>query len=306
MFLPTPPAAGLLKCELHKGNPCVWSSRFSVRLRCRQKPNRSVHPPLAAGLRPHLNAKHSTQVSEPGIISFRSHCPFPHPAKLASMKRKFARRSARATPPAPAAPADSRESVAATAPRPDAEIPGRIDSDSVREENQTGSNPMKANPSQCDRIKPKKIKNPRILCIRRGISVVLRLQASSTAAGGENILKCVGASCRNFVWFAIAVPTPRHPLGNGNGINHGTHRAHGRAGTLDSFPFRVLRVFRGFPRYSEPIQSNPNHKSTPGALTANPVFTFALPGDLLEFRPIKDRGGLIWQHHGGCRQCQRG
>ena len=117
LFLPTPPAAGLLKCELHKGNPCVWSSRFSVRPRCRQRPNRSVHPPLAAVLRPHLNAKHSTQVSEPGIISFRSHCPFPHPAKLASMKRKFARRSARATPPAPAAPVDFGEAVAAPAPR---------------------------------------------------------------------------------------------------------------------------------------------------------------------------------------------
>ena len=156
LFFPTPPAAGLLKCELHKGNPCVWSSRFSVRPRCRQRPNRSVHPPLAAGLRPHLNAKHSTQDSEPGIISFRSHCPFPHPAKLASMKRKFARRSARATPPAPVAPADFRDSLAAPAPRPDAEPPGRIDSDSLRDENHTGSNPIKVNPSQCDRIKPKK------------------------------------------------------------------------------------------------------------------------------------------------------
>ena len=74
------------------------------------------------------------------------------------MKRSFARLSARVTPPASAAPVDFHGSVAATAPRPNAEIPGQIDSDSVREENQTGSNPVKANPSQSDRIKPQKIK----------------------------------------------------------------------------------------------------------------------------------------------------
>ncbi len=81
------------------------------------------------------------------------------------MKRSFARLSARVTPPASAAPVDFHGSVAATAPRPNAEIPGQIDSDSVREENQTGSNPVKANPSQSDRIKPQKIKNPRILYV---------------------------------------------------------------------------------------------------------------------------------------------
>jgi len=74
------------------------------------------------------------------------------------MERKCAHRSASATPPALAAPVDSRESVAAPAPRPDAETPARIDSDSVRDENQTGSNPIKVNPSQSDRIKPQKIK----------------------------------------------------------------------------------------------------------------------------------------------------
>ena len=89
-------------------------------------------------------------------FSFRSNCPFPHAAKLASMKRKFARLSASATPPAPVASADFRDSLAAPAPRPDAEPPGRIDSDSLRDENHTGSNPIKVNPNQCDRIKPKK------------------------------------------------------------------------------------------------------------------------------------------------------
>ena len=74
------------------------------------------------------------------------------------MKRNFARRSACVTPPAPAAPVVSRAFVAATAPRPGAATPGRIDSDSLRDENQTGSNPIQVNPIQSNRIKPKKIK----------------------------------------------------------------------------------------------------------------------------------------------------
>ena len=82
------------------------------------------------------------------------------------MKRKFARLSARVTPPAPAVPVDSAESAPSAAYRPVAETPGRIDSDSVRDENQTGSNPVKVNPSQSDQIKPKKIKNPRMFCVR--------------------------------------------------------------------------------------------------------------------------------------------
>jgi len=80
------------------------------------------------------------------------------------MKRKFAHLSACATPPVPAALVDSRASVAATAPQPDAKTPGRIDSDSLREENQTGSNPIKVSQNQSGRIKPQKIKNPPILC----------------------------------------------------------------------------------------------------------------------------------------------
>ena len=113
--------------------------------------------PLAEGCS-HNRASSRLSTGKTGLFSFRSNCPFPPAAKLASMKRKCARLSARATPPAPAAPADSRESVAATAPWPDAEAPGRIDSDSLRDENQTGSNPVKANQSRSNRIKPQKIK----------------------------------------------------------------------------------------------------------------------------------------------------
>ena len=50
--LPSPTAIGLTE------------TRFSVRPRCRQTPNRSVLPPLAAVLRPRLNSKLSTQNSE--------------------------------------------------------------------------------------------------------------------------------------------------------------------------------------------------------------------------------------------------
>ena len=75
------------------------------------------------------------------------------------MKRNFARLSVSATPLAPAASVDFLASVCATAPRPDAATPGRIDSDSLRDENQTGSNPIKVNPSRSNRIKPQKIKN---------------------------------------------------------------------------------------------------------------------------------------------------
>ena len=50
-----------------------------------------------------------------------------------------------------------------------------------------------------------------------------------------------GTSCRSFASFVV--PAPLHALG------------HGRTGTLDFFPFRVLRVFRGFPRYSKLIQA---------------------------------------------------
>ena len=74
------------------------------------------------------------------------------------MKRQFARTSVSATPPARAVPVDSRESVSGPAPRPDAATPGWIDSDSLRDENQTGSNPIKATQGQSDRIKPQKIK----------------------------------------------------------------------------------------------------------------------------------------------------
>ena len=74
------------------------------------------------------------------------------------MKRNFARLSVSATPLAPAASVDFRGSVCATAPRSDAATPGRIDSDSVRDENQTGSNPFKVNPSRSNQIKPQKIK----------------------------------------------------------------------------------------------------------------------------------------------------
>jgi len=52
----------------------------------------------------------------------------------------------------------SRAFVAATAPRPGAATPGRIDSDSLRDENQTGSNPIQVNPSRSNRIKPQIIK----------------------------------------------------------------------------------------------------------------------------------------------------
>ena len=74
------------------------------------------------------------------------------------MKRNFARLSVSATPLAPAASVDFLASVCATAPRPDAATPGRIDSDSLRDENQTGSNPFKVNPSRSNQIKPQKIK----------------------------------------------------------------------------------------------------------------------------------------------------
>jgi hypothetical protein len=107
------------------------------------------------------------------INSFRSNCPVPQPAKLASMERKFARLSVSSTPPAPASPADFRDSLAAPAPWPEAEPPGGIDSDSVREENQTGSNPIKVNPSQSDRIKPQKIKksahSPRLIPMKGSV-----------------------------------------------------------------------------------------------------------------------------------------
>ena len=118
-----------------------------------ERPNLlSPHWLLSSALVPTQNS----QFTSPNCInSFRSNCPFPHAAKLASMKRKFARLSARATPPAPAAPWILANQLA---PRTDAETPGRIDSDSVRDENQTGSNPIKVNPSQSDRIKPQKIK----------------------------------------------------------------------------------------------------------------------------------------------------
>ena len=43
------------------------------------------------------------------INSFRSNCPVPQPAKLASMKRKFARLSGSVTPHAPAARADCQD-----------------------------------------------------------------------------------------------------------------------------------------------------------------------------------------------------
>ena len=119
--------------------------------------------PLAEGCS-HNRASSRLPTGKTGIISFRSHCPFPHAAKLASMKRNFARLSARVTPPAPAVSLVFRGSVSATAPRSDAATPGRIDSDSLRGENQTGSNPIKVNPSRSNRFKPQKIKNPRTLC----------------------------------------------------------------------------------------------------------------------------------------------
>ena len=67
--------------------------------------------------------------------------------------------AASVTPSISPARIDSRESVDALVPQPAPETSGRIDSDSLRDENQTGSNPMKVNPNQSDQIKPQKIKN---------------------------------------------------------------------------------------------------------------------------------------------------
>ena len=211
------------------------------------------------------------------------------------MKRNFARRSACVTPPAPAAPVVSRAFVAATAPRPGAATPGRIDSDSLRDENQTGSNPIQVNPSRSNRIKPQIIKKSAQPLLSffsqspgrqhlgrfplagpadaerptfRSAPVWHRRVPGGRAVSDQRRGPCAAwrparrltppaAGSRGSPRFAVSSLPPA--LGNESESNHGKHGLHGLRNAPEPSRFRVFRVFRGSSTSGTPLtQSNPS------------------------------------------------
>ena len=72
--------------------------------------------------------------------------------------------------------------------------PGQIDSDSVRVENQTGSNPIKVNPSQSDQIKPQKDKK-----IRAPSCAYFEPKSGSPAPGAVSLGRSRRCGVRPFV-----------------------------------------------------------------------------------------------------------
>ena len=218
------------------------------------------------------------------------------------MKRNFARRSACVTPPAPAAPVVSRAFVAATAPRPGAATPGRIDSDSLRDENQTGSNPIQVNPSRSNRIKPQIIKKsaqpllsffsqspgrqhlgrfplagpadaerPTFRSapvwhrrVPRGRAVSDQRRGPCAAWRPARRLTPPAAGSRGSPRFAVSSLPPA--LGNESESNHGKHGLHGLRNAPEPSRFRVFRVFRGSQTkliQAYPKQTKPCIPSTP-------------------------------------------
>ena len=121
--------------------------------------------------------------------------------RTAPMQRKNARLSVSATPPAPAAAADLRESVAATALPPDAAIPGQIHSDSLTDKNRTESNLIRINQSESDPIRPQKIKKsapaPRLIPSRSLFSNRGNPGQTGANQGKPDLSGKTGSLCRH-------------------------------------------------------------------------------------------------------------